>query len=97
MDIPQDTLFADEAQKIMRRRSGFFYLRDRPQFTLYGEDVDGHDPFRKVYLYGDERSAAEDMAFIFFTIWRFPIDWRFYVTAAAFGDGPTFESGLPLI
>ncbi len=92
LDMPNNTLFKPEADKILRERSGFFYLRDLPQFTLYGEDVEGHDPFRKIYLYGDERSAAEDIAYIFFDVWRFPVDWTFYVTAAAFGDGPSWES-----
>ena len=48
MDLPLQTLFRIEAEKILRSRNGFFYLRDRPEFTLKGEDVDGYDPFRKV-------------------------------------------------
>jgi len=91
VDMPRSTLFKPEAERILRERSGFFYLRDLPQFTLYGEDTEGHDPFRKVYLYGDERTAAEDMAFIFFDVWKFPVDARLRVKASAFGDGPTWE------
>jgi len=78
------------------RPLGVFYLRDLPQFTLREEDVEGHDPFRKVYLYGDECSAAEDIAYIFFKLWSFPVDFQFYVTAFAFGDGPGFETGKKL-
>jgi hypothetical protein len=89
LDMPLQTLYRAEAEQILRSRNGFFYLRDRPQFTLKDEDVDGFDPFRKVYVYGDETSAAEDMAFIFFQVWKFPVDWRFYVKAAAFGDKKT--------
>lgn len=96
LDMPCCSLFKPEAEKILRERSGFFYLRDLPQFTLYGEDVEGHDPFRKIYLYGDERSAAEDTAYIFFDVWKFPVDWQFYVTADAFGNGPRFEQNFPL-
>lgn len=97
MDMPLQTLYRAEAEQILRSRQGFFYVRDRPQFTLCGEDVDGFDPFRKVYVYGDETSAAEDMAFIFFQIWKFPVDWRFYVKAAAFGDKKTnWEWGEPI-
>jgi hypothetical protein len=96
MDMPLQTLFLPEAEQILQSRKGFFYLRDRPAFTLYGEDVDGYDPFRKVYLYGDEVSAAEDMAFIFFQVWRFPLNWRFFVTADAFGDKESdWERGVP--
>ena len=97
LDMPLQTLYRAEAEQILRYRKGFFYLRDRPQFTLNEEDVEGYDPFRKVYIYGDEVSAAEDMAFILFQVWKFPVDWRFYVTAAAFGDKKTdWEDGTPL-
>jgi hypothetical protein len=94
--MPRQTLFRAEAEQILRRRRGFFYLRDRPEFTLHGEDIDGYDPFRKIYIYRDEESAAEDMAFIFFQIWKFPVDWRFYVTAAAFGQQTDWERGTPI-
>jgi hypothetical protein len=97
LDMPLQTLYRAEAEQILRSRKGFFYLRDRPQFTLKEEDVDGYDPFRKAYVYGDEDSAAEDMAFIFFQVWRFPVDWRFYLKAAAFGDKKTnWENGAPI-
>lgn len=97
LDMPIQTLYQAEAEQILGSRSGFFYLRDRPQFTLNEEDVDGYDPFRKIYLYGDEGSAAEDMAFIFFQVWRFPVDWQFFVRAAAFGDKPSdWENGTPM-
>ncbi len=97
LDMPLQTLYRAEAEQILRSRHGFFYLRDRPEFTLKGEDVDGYDPFRKIYVYGDEQSAAEDMAFIFFQVWKFPVDWRFFMTAAAFGDKETdWEDGTPL-
>jgi hypothetical protein len=96
LDMPLQTLFRGEAEQILRSRRGFFYLRDRPEFTLHGEDVDGYDPFRKIYIYGDEESAAEDMASIFFQVWRFPVDWRFYVTAAAFGASTDWERGVPV-
>jgi hypothetical protein len=96
MDMPISTLFRAEAEEILSRRSGFFYLRDRQQFTLYQEDVKGHDPFRKVYVYSDEESAAEDMAFVLFKVWKFPIDSRFYVTAAAFSGKKDWESGVQI-
>ena len=61
--------------------------------------LEGHvewDPLQKVYLYGDEESAAEDMAFIMFQVWKFPVDWTWYVKAAVFGSGREFERGKPL-
>ena len=97
LDMPLQTLFRAEAEQILRDRMGFFYLKNRSEFTLSGEDVDGYDPFRKVYVYGDEDSAAEDMAFIFFQVWKFPVDWRFFVKAAAFGDKKTdWEKGVAI-
>jgi hypothetical protein len=96
MDMPLETLRRAEAEEILRYRNGFFYLRDRTQFTLHQEDVEGHDPFRKVYVYGDEDSAAEDMAFIFFQVWKFPVDSRFYVTAASFSGKHEWEKGFPI-
>lgn len=97
LDMPLQTLYRHEAEQIFRCRKGFFFLRDRPQFTLKGEHTEGYDPFRKIFIYGDEDSAAEDMAFVFFQIWKFPVDWRFYVYAAAFGSKKTnWEKGAPL-
>lgn len=97
LDMPLQTLYRPEAEQILQCRKGFFFLRDRPQFTLKGEHTEGYDPFRKVYVYGDEESAAEDMAFIFFQIWKFPVDWRFYVKAAPFGSKKSnWEQGTPL-
>ena len=98
MDMPIQTLYKAEAEQILRSRKGFFYLKDRPQFTLYEEDVEGYDPFRKIYVYGDEDSAAEDMAFIFFQVWKFPVDWRFYVKASSFHPKKpvVWEWGLPI-
>jgi hypothetical protein len=98
MDMPLQTLYRDEGETILRSRQGFFYLKDRPEFTLHGEDVDDFDPFRKIYVYGDERSAAEDMAYIWFQLWRFPIDSCLYATAHPFnGQKVRWESGTQVL
>jgi hypothetical protein len=96
LDMPIQTLFRPEAEEILRYRKGFFYLSDRKEFTLYEEDVEGFDPFRKIYVYGDEESAAEDMAFIFFQVWKFPVESRLYVSAAAFNGEHDWEKGVPI-
>jgi len=96
LDMPLQTLSPAEATKTLRSRRGFFYLVDRPEFTLYGEDVDGYDPFRKIYWYGDERDAAADMAFIFFNVWEIPVDSRLHVRSAAFGKNFSWEQDVPL-
>ncbi len=96
LDLPLQTLYQAEAAKILRDRLGFFYLRNRPEYTLYEEDVDGYDPFRKIYLYGDEPDSATDMASIFFSVWQFPVDSRLYVNSAAFGKDFTWERDMPI-
>ena len=48
------------------------------------KDMVKWNPLQKVYLYRDEESAAEDMAFILFQIWNFPVDSPLYVKAASF-------------
>ena len=100
MDLPRSTLTPDEARRLIRDRTGFFYLKDRPAFaaSLTSEcQVNLHDPFCKVYLYNEERNAAEDMAYVFFSLWHFPVDWQFYFTAFSGGDPAVhFEDGIPL-
>jgi len=36
------------------------------------------------------------MAFVWFCVWKFPVDWRFYVTVAAFHDDVWWEWGFPI-
>ena len=95
MDLPRQTLSLDEAMELIWFREGFFYLRDKRQFTLQGEP-EGYDPFRRVYLYGEEGQAAEDTAFLFFRAWGLPIDSLLYVTAASFSGAYEWERGTPL-
>jgi hypothetical protein len=70
--LPRQTLSFDEALEVLWHREGFSYLRDRPQSAMSGE-IEGFDPFRRVYLYGDEGQAAEDAAFLFFRVWELPL------------------------
>ncbi len=91
IDLPNTTLYRAEAEEIQRYRLGFFYVTDRPQFEHPAEKAAEFEPLRRIYLYGDERTAAEDMAFIWFQVWKFPVDWRFFVTAAAFYEGTEWE------
>ncbi len=96
MYIPNTTLHRAEAEIILRRRSGFFYVKDNPQFEHPAENVEQFNPLRKVFVYGDARSAAEETAYVFFQVWKFLVDWRFYVTAAAFFDRTDWEKGFPI-
>jgi hypothetical protein len=96
MDLPLQTLFRPEAEELLRRRKGFFYLRDRKEFTLKEEMEETCNPFRKIYIYGDEESAADDMAFVFFQVWKFPVEARLFVSSAAFNGKHRWEEGLPI-
>jgi len=101
MDLPKNTLWPDEARRFLSQRSGFFYLRDRRfpwmSFDAWQGLVETWNPVQKEYINSDARTAAEDMAFILFTLWRFPLDWQFYQRALVFnrrkkrdweGEGP---------
>ncbi len=96
LDIPCQTLSREEAARISASRPGFFYLSDGPQYTLHEEDTEGSDPFRTVYFYGDECTAADDMAHIFYSIWQLSISVPIYVTASSFNDEHHWESDHPL-
>ena len=96
IDMPNATLSRRQAEEVMECRNGFFYVQGMPQFELEGEGVQEWDPLRKVYLYGDEASAAEDMAFVFFQVWNFSVSTRLYVASAAFGGNRRWEDGVPI-
>jgi hypothetical protein len=99
LDLPNNTVFPNEAAQIFRQRRGFYYARKRSDLVwvrVNWRNIVRWNPLQKIYLYRDEESAAEDMAFILFQVWKFPVDWRWYVTAAAFRTGHRFEQGRPL-
>ena len=98
LDLPRQTLSFDEALEVLWHREGFFYLRDRPQFAMSGEagEIEGFDPFRRVYLYGDEGQAAEDAAFLFFRVWGLTLDSPLYVRSWSVDGKHKWERGTPL-
>jgi hypothetical protein len=88
MDLPNDTLFSEEVRVLLESRPGFFFLRDRRcDFMGHEEWVEEFrelNPVEKEYLNDDLRTAADDAAFVFLTLWKFPADWQFYYRALAF-------------
>ena len=58
-------------------------------------DLVQYDPVGKKYIYGDEREAAEDAAYIFYNVWGLAPETELLVTASAFG-GLAWEKGAPL-
>ena len=99
LELTRYTLFPNEADLILQRRPGFYWARNRTDLRWVRsnwKDIVKWGPLQKIYLYRDEQSAAEDMAFILFDLWRFPVDWPWYVTAAAFHAKHRFEQGKSL-
>lgn len=87
LDLPNETLEAAEARQLLSR-PGFYRLRHRRWPWMchreWLESVQKHDPVQKEYLNSDTRTAAEDMAFVLYTLWKFPVDWQFYFRALRF-------------
>jgi hypothetical protein len=49
------------------------------------------------YRHELERRIAQFAGYFLFQVWRFPVDWRFFVKAAAFGDKKSnWENGTPI-
>jgi hypothetical protein len=90
VDLPNNTIFEPEVARLMRERSGFFFLRNRRSpwmsFESWQKAVREWNPLGKEYLNADTRSAAEDMAYIVFELWRFPLDWQLYYRSCSFGS-----------
>jgi len=94
IDLPNNTLRHHEAKQLFCHRDGFFYARNRPDLAWVRanwRNILDFDPVQKVYLYKDEDNAAEDMAYILFDLWQFPIEMRLYVNAAAFHSRHRFN------
>lgn len=96
IDLPKQTLCPAEADQIERGTEGFFYLPEEDPITLEKLAVEECNPFRKIYRFGEEQSAAEDVSYIFFSVWKLPVDWQFFVTAHSWGDLPGWELNEPL-
>jgi len=104
MDLPRTTLWPNEAKTILRNRSNFFFLGSRAQTNnhsgttrstdIHRATIRDFNPLRKAYVHGDFHSVADDIAYIFFTLWRFPIDSTLYLTT--FGGGNNWDNGKPL-
>lgn len=76
MDLPNSTMLPAEAQRLLECRPGFYRVRER-HGELAKNDRD-FDPVQRDYANADTRAAAEDMAFVLFDLWCFPLDWLFF-------------------
>ena len=93
VDLPDTTLLPEEAKRLVAERAGFDFALNNPLKRL-GERQ--FDPVQKQYRYAEQRAAAEDAAFVFFDLWRVPIDQRIKVRASAFEVARRWERGFLL-
>lgn len=92
MDLPENTLHPDEAERLLVERTGFFWLRgwseaERPERGSLG-------PLNKIYAYGEEYQAALDMLFLLLDVWRFSPNFRWYVNSCPFENGDDWEKDV---
>ena len=97
LDVPQPPLTRAEAIRLVRAGRGFFREAEfAPAGLSEVMDLVKFDPVCKKYIYGDERTAAEDMAFVLFDLWGMPVDVTLYLTAASFEGTAQWEKALPI-
>lgn len=97
IDLPSTNLYPEEAERILKERRGFYREAERPDagVTSNVNDLVQLDPIGKKYIYGDEREAAEDAAYLFYEVWGLPLDAKLLVTASAF-EGQDWEKDVVL-
>ena len=97
IDVTSDILSPEDAARIVRERRGFYREAEHPEagVTTDVNDLVQYDPVGKKYIYGDEREAAEDAAYIFYNVWGLAPETELLVTASAFG-GLAWDKGAPL-
>jgi hypothetical protein len=98
VDLPNTSILPAEAVRVVKERRGFYREAERADagVTKNVNDLVQFDPIGKKFIYGDEREAAEDAAYLLFDVYGLPPDAELTVTASTFGDGPTWEKDKPL-
>ncbi len=98
LDLPNTGILPSEAERVLRQRRGFYREAEQPDagVTKNVNDLVQFDPIGKKYIYGDEREAAEDAAYLLFDVYDLPLDAELKVKASAFGGGPSWEKDQPL-
>ena len=94
MDLPNTIIYPPEIRRLCRERSGFVREAEVGIRNSFPEHVKRFDPITKSYIYGDALSAAKDVAYLFFDLWRFRVDSPLYVKASSFRGPYKWERGL---
>ena len=84
MDLPNTTLNESEAETILRDRPEFFFVNARRKSKDPNARIVEFDPLQREYVNGQERVAAEDMAYVLFDVWKLPIDVMIEVSTGRF-------------
>ena len=97
IDVPSTNLCPEDAEKIVAERRGFYREAERSDAGVSTDvnDLVRFDPVGKKYIYGDEREAAEDAAYVLYDVWGLAPAATLLVTPSAF-DGPSWEDRTPL-
>ena len=101
LELMDTVLSPGEAERLIRERAGFFFLRDRLDgHSAFDADaaaklVRDFNPVHKCYRAGDRAELASDLAFLWFNVWRVPLDWVFHLKTNYFGSGTAEFFSLP--
>ncbi len=92
MDLPDITLGPSEGQRLIQERPGFYYLKDRPDAptafkSSFAKSVQDWNPVQKCYRSGEKSMAAADLVYLWFSLWRVPVDWTFQAKLGHFSGG----------
>jgi hypothetical protein len=92
MDLPNTTLTPVESQRLIRERNGFeFYLKNLKKRPAKYEQT--YNPVQRYYQYSEISQAAADIAFLFFDLWKLPINVWIKVKSSSFKDARDWERG----
>jgi len=93
LDLPDSTLLPEEAKRIVAERTGFGFALNNP---LKRDGERKFDPLQRQYRYSEQRTAAEDAAYVMFDVWQTPLDAWVKVHAAAFETQRRWERGFSM-
>jgi hypothetical protein len=79
MELPNTTITTAEAEVLLRDKPKFFFVSTRQKSEDPEASVNEFNPLHREYVYGEEKLAAEEMAYVLFDLWKLPLDLSFKV------------------